>query len=43
MTVNEMFCDWLDQEFPDGMGTGTGGSYSQDDMEAAFQAGRDSK
>lgn len=35
------FADWLDSEYPDGIGNGTGGTYSQDDMEAAFQAGRD--
>jgi hypothetical protein len=31
--------DFLDEAFPDGLGNGYGGAYSQDDMEDAFAAG----
>lgn len=34
------FDEWLDQEYPDGMGSGFGGAYTQDDMEAAWEAGK---
>jgi hypothetical protein len=32
------FEEWLNEHFPEGIGTGFGGSYSQDDMEEAFNA-----
>ena len=35
------FAEWFDEEYPDGMGSATGGLFSQDDMQAAFEAGRD--
>jgi len=35
------FATWLGEEFPDGIGnSGTGNGYHQDDMQAAFEAGR---
>ena len=34
------FDQWLEQEYPDGMGNGFGGSYSQSDMYDAWLAGR---
>jgi hypothetical protein len=34
------FAEWLDIEYPDGMGNAFGGRYSQDDMEAAYEAGQ---
>lgn len=34
------FDEWLAEEYPEGMGDAFGGAYSQDDMQAAWEAGR---
>lgn len=34
------FGEWLEREYPDGMGSGSGGVYTQDDMEEAYKAGQ---
>lgn len=39
MRIEQLFSEWLNSQYPDGMGEGFGGSYSQDDLRNAFAAG----